>query len=284
MKHLATALSISLAATAFASAGVEALSFDWLSVGRWTVIAFCVVILLRPLCAGLRALVRLRLSVLVAFVLASGIAALNADKTNLLNGSGSQPVGLIVGMLHSVADASVNLRPEASGARLPGDLALRLPDACDVGEAEGFGDLPPVTNLALTAIARCTNSMLSVVSWPPDARPCGDIVDVYAGTNLFGFSWMFGLDVSQCASNALFAVSDEEVSGVDGNDPVNSHTFSSETGDAEYVGYGMCAFPPLNGVSVAVSVGDPSGSLSERWKITPGLRIGCCRHVKFGRM
>lgn len=69
-----------------------------------------------------------------------------------------------------------------------------------------------------------------------------------------------------------------------GTDPVNSHTFSPETGDAEYVGYGMCAFPPLNGVSVAVSVGDPSGSLSERWKITPGLRIGCCRHVKFGRM
>ena len=94
---------------------------------------------------------------------------------------------------------------------------LRLPDACDVGEADGFGDLPPATNLMLTAVARCTNSMLSVVSWPPGSRPLDDVVDIYAGTNLFGFSWTFSLDVSQCASNALFSVSDGEVSGADGN-------------------------------------------------------------------
>ncbi len=94
---------------------------------------------------------------------------------------------------------------------------LRLPDACDVGDADGFGDLPPATNLMLTAVARCTNSMLSVVSWPPGSRPLDDVVDIYAGTNLFGFSWIFSLDVSQCASNALFSVSDGEVSGVDGN-------------------------------------------------------------------
>ena len=53
-----------------------------------------------------------------------------------------------------------------------------------------------------------------------------------------------------------------------GTDPQNSHTFSLVVDDSVYVGYGMCAFPPLNGVSVSVSVGDPSGSHSERWKMT----------------
>ena len=85
---------------------------------------------------------------------------------------------------------------------------LRQPDACDVGEVDGFGDLPPATNLMLTAVARCTNSILSIVSWPPGSRPLDDVVDIYAGTNLFGFSWIFSLDVSQCASNARCSVSD----------------------------------------------------------------------------
>lgn len=50
-----------------------------------------------------------------------------------------------------------------------------------------------------------------------------------------------------------------------GATPLNSHTFSFVVDDSAYVRYGMCAFPPLNGVEVSVSVGDSSGSHSERW-------------------
>lgn len=53
-----------------------------------------------------------------------------------------------------------------------------------------------------------------------------------------------------------------------GANPQSSYTFSPDVGDSTYVGYGMCAFPPLNGVEVSISVGDPSGSHSERWKMT----------------
>ena len=61
---------------------------------------------------------------------------------------------------------------------------LRLPDACDVGEADGFGDLPPATNLMLTAVARCTNSMLSVVSWPPGLRPLINTIAIAVNNTL----------------------------------------------------------------------------------------------------
>ena len=49
------------AATAFASAG-DAHAVDWTAVGRWTVLVFCAIVLARPLCAGLRALKRVHVT------------------------------------------------------------------------------------------------------------------------------------------------------------------------------------------------------------------------------
>ncbi|MBR6588346.1 MAG: hypothetical protein IKK82_13120, partial [Kiritimatiellae bacterium] len=70
MKHFATALCMACAATAFASVG-ETHAVDWTAVGRWTVLVFCAIVLARPLCAGLRALARLAVPALFAFLLLS---------------------------------------------------------------------------------------------------------------------------------------------------------------------------------------------------------------------
>lgn len=262
-------------------------------------------------------------------------------------------------------------KPTRSGA------STRLPDACDVGESEGFGAMPIATNLMVAAVLRGSNETSVVVAWPSDRRPVDDLVYVYAGTNLLGLAKVFTLDVSQCVSNAYVAIADEWISGTNGNvqafvsvgdatdtdgdgipdsderfayktdpassdtdgdgltdgaeigcqglpsigtnpflwdtdgdclpdgwenandldplsdigddgadgdpdedglsnfteyavgaNPQSSYTFSPDVGDSTYVGYGMCAFPPLNGVEVSISVGDPSGSHSERWKMT----------------
>ncbi len=99
---------------------------------------------------------------------------------------------------------------------IPG-VTLRLPDSCDVGDGEGFFGLPCVSNLMIAAVVRGSNETASVVAWPYSARPLGDVVDFYAGTNLHALAKIFSLDVSACASNALVSVADEEVSGTNCN-------------------------------------------------------------------
>jgi len=95
--------------------------------------------------------------------------------------------------------------------------STRLPNVCDVGEAEGFADMPCVSNLTVAAILRGSNETANVVAWHPSFRPLGDLVDFYGGTNLTNFARLFTLDVAQCASNALVVVADEDVSGMDCN-------------------------------------------------------------------
>ena len=97
--------------------------------------------------------------------------------------------------------------PPRSGA------STRLPDACDVGESEGFGAMPVATNLMSTAIAHGSNSTYVVFSWPFGQRPVDDIVYVYAGTNLLELAKVFSVDVSGCASNALVVVEDSDFAG-----------------------------------------------------------------------
>ena len=97
--------------------------------------------------------------------------------------------------------------PPRSGA------STRLPDACDVGESEGFGAMPIATNLMSTAIAHGSNSTYVVFSWPFGQRPVDDIVYVYAGTNLLELAKVFSVDVSGCASNALVVVEDSDFAG-----------------------------------------------------------------------
>ncbi len=102
-------------------------------------------------------------------------------------------------------------KPTRSGA------STRLPDACDVGESEGFGAMPIATNLMAAAVSRGSNETSVVVAWPFGRRPVDDLVYVYAGTNLLGLAKVFTLDVSQCVSNAFVAIADECVSGTNGN-------------------------------------------------------------------
>lgn len=52
-----------------------------------------------------------------------------------------------------------------------------------------------------------------------------------------------------------------------GTDPTHPHTFSSSVGDALYVANGMSEITPSDCVAVTLSIGDPSGSRSELWKI-----------------
>jgi hypothetical protein len=56
---------------AAAEVDAQAHAVDWTAVGRWTVLVFCAIVLARPLCAGLRALARLAVPALFAFLLLS---------------------------------------------------------------------------------------------------------------------------------------------------------------------------------------------------------------------
>lgn len=93
---------------------------------------------------------------------------------------------------------------------------IRQPDAIDI--VNEFGTMPFVTNLMIAGIYRWSNETANVVAWPPSVRPENDIVNFYAGTNLFCLARLFALDVSQCASNALVVVVDEDVTGTNGNE------------------------------------------------------------------
>ena len=68
---LLLAFAAGLAWAAAAEVDTQAHAVDWMAVGRWTVVAFCAVVLARPLCAGLRALARLAVPTLFAFLLLS---------------------------------------------------------------------------------------------------------------------------------------------------------------------------------------------------------------------
>ena len=119
---------------------------------------------------------------------------------------------------HSLAGACREAGSQHSGEMPPrSGASTRLPDACDVGDGDGFAGMPCVSNLTVAAILRGSNETANVVAWHPSFRPLGDLVDFYGGANLTDFARLFTLDVAQCASNALVVVSDEDVSGMDCN-------------------------------------------------------------------
>ena len=80
----------------------------------------------------------------------------------------------------------------------------------DIGE---IGNLPPVSNLCVSAIARGTNSTDILISWPDGLRPCGENVDLYAATDLVLWNWtkLYTFDLSSASSNILASVSDISV-------------------------------------------------------------------------
>lgn len=119
--------------------------------------------------------------------------------------------------------AAVLCEADSQDSQSPGEkttrsgASTRLPDACDVGESEGFGAMPIATNLMAAAVSRGSNETSVVVAWPFGRRPVDDLVYVYAGTNLLELAKVFTLDVSQCVSNAFVAIADEWISGTNGN-------------------------------------------------------------------
>ena len=129
-----------------------------------------------------------------------------ADKPARSGGDPHSPAAVLC-EADSQDSQSPGEEPTRSGA------STRLPDACDVGESEGFGATPIATNLMSTAIAHGSNSTYVVFSWPFGQRPVDDIVYVYAGTNLLELAKVFSVDVSGCASNALVVVEDSDFAG-----------------------------------------------------------------------
>ena len=133
-----------------------------------------------------------------------------ADKPARSGGDPHSPAAVLC-EADSQDSQSPGEKPTRSGA------STRLPDACDVGESEGFGAMPIATNLMAAAVSRGSNETSVVVAWPFGRRPVDDLVYVYAGTNLLELAKVFTLDVSQCVSNAFVAIADECVSGMNGN-------------------------------------------------------------------
>ena len=80
----------------------------------------------------------------------------------------------------------------------------------DIGE---IGELPPVSNLCVSAIVRGTNSTDILISWPDGLRPRGEKVDIYAATDLVPWNWtkLYAFDLSSASSNILASVSDISV-------------------------------------------------------------------------
>jgi len=93
-----------------------------------------------------------------------------------------------------------------------------LPDAADVGDAEGFGDMPIVSNLNVCAIARGTNFTELVFGWTALTRPINDLAWIYTGTNLPIFEKTLPIDVSGCVSNALVSIYDSDIAGTNAID------------------------------------------------------------------
>ena len=133
-----------------------------------------------------------------------------ADKPARSGGDPHSPAAVLC-EADSQDSQSPGEEPTRSGA------STRLPDACDVGESEGFGAMPIATNLMAAAVSRGSNETSVVVAWPFGRRPVDDLVYVYAGTNLLELAKVFTLDVSQCVSNAFVAIADEWISGTNGN-------------------------------------------------------------------
>ena len=81
----------------------------------------------------------------------------------------------------------------------------------DIGE---IGEIPPASNLCVSAILRGTNSTDILVSLANDRRPVGEMVDLYVATDLMLWDWIkpYSFDVSSVASNFLVSVSDDSVS------------------------------------------------------------------------
>ena len=89
----------------------------------------------------------------------------------------------------------------------PGNFIADL----DIGE---LGEIPPASNLCISAILRGTNSTDILISLPYDRRPVGEKVDVYAATDLTLWDWIkpYSFDVSSVVSNILVSVTDDSVS------------------------------------------------------------------------
>ena len=81
-------------------------------------------------------------------------------------------------------------------------------------DIEELGEIPPASNLCISAILRGTNSTDILISLPYDRRPVGEKVDVYAATDLTFWDWIkpYSFDVSSVVSNILVSVTDDSVS------------------------------------------------------------------------
>ena len=174
---------------------VLAFEYDFIPVRR------CLSVLRRPIC-----------EIAVLAVIVFGFVRAGATK----NTNGLDRTGVQIGVGQWEAGSGSRSVAEALHPHLRSSPVLQ-PDVCDVGEDEGFDGMPIATNLMVAAILRGSNATYSVVAWSPSIRPASDLVDLYAGTNLFELSKLFTLDVSQCVSNAFVAIADESISGTNGN-------------------------------------------------------------------
>ena len=187
-------------------------AFRWvlfrLSLGALALLlgALALACLWRALASNVRRCGRAKTMLFFALALQLGIWAGGKGGGDRGSASGGEPPAV-----HG-AGGGLDARVEGGWLR-GGSATLRFPDACDVGANEGFGGMPVATNLAITALVRGETSTAVVVSWPCGRRPVDEVIDVYAGTNLFALAKVLSAEVFVCASNALFSVQDSDLAG-----------------------------------------------------------------------
>ena len=118
---------------------------------------------------------------------------------------------LVVLSIFAVISAGVADKMRGGAVFPPRQLSGDFVADPDIGE---IGELPPVSNLCVSAIVRGTNSTEILISWPEDLRPYGENVDLYAATDLALWDWtkLYAFDLSSASSNILVSVSDISVS------------------------------------------------------------------------
>jgi hypothetical protein len=122
-----------------------------------------------------RPILKLPTATLVVLSIFAVISAGVADKTRGSGQAQNEGLSPCVPRYDSTGE-------QGSQPRTIPDSMPRLPDACDVGEDEGFVGMPCVSNLTVAAILRGSNETANVVAWHPSFRPLGDLVDFYGGT------------------------------------------------------------------------------------------------------
>ena len=152
------------AATAFASAG-DAHSVDWTAVGRWTLLVFCAIVLARPLCAGLRALARLAVPALFAFLLLS----LGMFATTPNGGTPTREEKERIRAELAAAEAE----RAAMGGILVGGGGFAAPSE---SESSGSGD---PTNLCFTSFSRTPSNVEYSVAFNASAVPYGSRIELH---------------------------------------------------------------------------------------------------------